>query len=114
MNRWQLIEPHTLVPLLTWLPRIAWYPICKRVKNKDYINYWPYTRGRLASLLKRYGFAFDDLTGIYVNHKFSGVNPIGDRMTSRIFQMLRTFRLINIAYYIAMKVSVLVYIGLKK
>ncbi len=114
MNRWQLIEPHTLIPLLTWLPRVAWHPVCKRVRNKDYINYWPYTRKRLDSLLERRNFKFTDLTKIYVQHKFLGINPIGDRLTSRMVRFLRKMRLDMITYSLALKVSVLVYVGFKK
>lgn len=111
MNRWQLVEPHTLIPLLTWLPRFAWNSVCNKVKGRNYINYWPYTRGRLESLLDRHDLSYTDLTGIYVEHKLMGVNPIGDKITSKFVRILRKFRLMTIAYYIALKVSVLVYIA---
>jgi len=111
MNRWQLIEPHTLIPLLTWLPRFAWNPVCKRISGRDYIKYWPYTRNRLHSLLKRHNLPYKDLTGIYVENKFKGLNPIGDRTTSKIVRLLRKLRLIKIVYYIALKLSVLIYVA---
>lgn len=113
MNRWQVIEPHTLIPLLTWLPKVAWNSVCMRLKKTEYSNVWPYTRGRLHSLIKRHSFSFDDLTNVYVQHKFHGVNPIGNRMTSRIVRLLQRTRLIRIAYYLALKVSVLVYVARK-
>ncbi|MBY8996685.1 MAG: methyltransferase domain-containing protein [Candidatus Thorarchaeota archaeon] len=113
MNRWQLIEPHTLIPLLTWLPRVAWNSVCMRLKKIDFSNVWPYTRGRLQSLFKRHSFSFDDLTNVYVQHKFHGVNPIGNRMTSRIVRLLQRTRLIRIGYFLALKVSVLVYVARK-
>jgi SAM-dependent methyltransferase len=113
MNRWQVIEPHLLIPFMTWLPKATWYSIAKRLTNHDYLRVWPYTRGRLESLLKRHDFSFIDLTSIYVQHKFLGINPIGSRMTSRLVRLLQKLRLMSIAYYLALKVSVLVYIGTK-
>ena len=114
MNRWQLIEPHTLVPLLTWLPRIAWNSVCKKLKGRGYINYWPYTRRRLNKLLSRNKFAYSDMTYVYVIHKMSGKNPVGDRMTSKLVALLKRFRLYSLAYYLALKVSVLLYIAHRK
>ncbi len=113
MNRWQIIEPHTLIPLLTWLPKVAWNSVCMKLKKIDFSNVWPYTRGRLQLLLERHSFSFDDLTNVYVQHKFQGVNPIGDRMTSRIVHILQRTRLIRIAYFLALKVSILVFVGRK-
>ncbi|MBD3405700.1 MAG: methyltransferase domain-containing protein [Candidatus Lokiarchaeota archaeon] len=111
MNRWQLVEPHTLVPLLTWLPRFAWNSVCKKISGKNYINYWPYTRGKLESLLDRHNLNYTDITNIYVEHKLFGINPIGDRTTSRLVRLLKKLHLITIFYYLALKVSVLVYIA---
>ena len=113
MNRWQVIEPHTLIPLLTWLPKVAWNSVCMRLKKIDFSNVWPYTRRRLHSLFKRHSLSFDDLTNVYVQHKLHGVNPIGNRMTSRLVRLLQKTRLIRIAYFLALKVSVLVYVARK-
>jgi len=114
MNRWQLIEPHTLVPLLTWLPRVAWDSVCKKLKGRGYVNYWPYTRRRLHSLLRRKEFVYSDMTYVYVIHKMDGINPVGDRMTSRLVALLKRLRLYSLAYYLALKVSVLLYVAHKK
>jgi 2-polyprenyl-3-methyl-5-hydroxy-6-metoxy-1,4-benzoquinol methylase len=113
MNRWQVVEPHLLVPFMTWLPKFAWNSIAKRLTGREYLNYWPYTRKRLEPLLERHNFSFNDLTRVYVQHKFQGVNPIGSHMTSRMIRLLRKLRLISIAYYLALKVSILVYLGKK-
>ena len=113
MNRWQVIEPHLLVPFMTWFPKIAWYSIAKKLTGQDYLRVWPYTRTKLESLLERQHFSFTDLTHIYVLHKFQGINPIGSRMTSKMVRLLQKLRLISIAYYLALKVSILVYLGKK-
>jgi SAM-dependent methyltransferase len=113
MNRWQLVEPHKLIPFLTWLPRITWNPICLRLRNQNYINYWPYTRKRLHSLLEQLKFRYWDLTYIYVTHKILGLNPIGDKITARVTSILKRFHLMIIAYYFALKFSVLLYVAQK-
>jgi SAM-dependent methyltransferase len=111
MNRWQVIEPHSLIPFLTWLPRFAWNSVSRRLKGNDYINYWPYTRGRLNRLLKSHGLEWRDLTHIYVSHKMSGVNPVGSRTTSRLMNVLKRLRLELVAFHLALKVSVLLYVA---
>lgn len=113
MNRWQLIEPHLLIPFMTWLPRIAWYSVARRLAAYDYTRVYPYTRGRLVSLLKRHDFSFKDLTSVYIQHKFLGINPIGSRMTSRIVRLLQKLHLMKIAYYAATRVSILVFVATK-
>lgn len=111
MNRWQLIEPHTLIPLLTWLPRVAWNSMCKKLKKRGYVNYWPYTRRRLHKLLARKEFAYSDMTYVYVIHKMSGLNPVGDSTTSKLVGLLKRLRLDSLSYYLALKVSVLLYVA---
>jgi SAM-dependent methyltransferase len=110
MNRWQVIEPHKLIPFLTWLPRITWHPICKRIKDEDYVFYWPYSRGRLEKLLNKLDLRYKDVTYIYVQHKFYGANPIGSKTTASIVRLVKKLGLLSILYYLALKVSVLVYI----
>jgi 2-polyprenyl-3-methyl-5-hydroxy-6-metoxy-1,4-benzoquinol methylase len=113
MNRWQVIEPHKLIPFLTWLPRATWHPISRRIRRQDYLNYWPYTRRRLRKLLHRRGFEFQDVTTIYVQHKITGVSPIGDRMSARLIRLMRQLRLGGVAYYLGMKVSLLLFLAWK-
>ncbi|MFX0126217.1 MAG: class I SAM-dependent methyltransferase [Candidatus Hodarchaeota archaeon] len=110
MNRWQLIEPHKLIPFLTWLPKKAWHPICKTLRGQDYIYYWPYTRKRAQNLFIRHGLLYQDMTDIYVLNKFTGINPIGNRTTSKIFSLMRRFHLSSMAYALALKISVLLYL----
>lgn len=93
-----------------------WFNYLPAIHHTDVYNYsniWSYTRGRLQSLFKRHSYSFDDLTNVYVQHKLHGVNPIGNRMTSRIVRLLRRTRLIRIAYFLALKVRILVYVARK-
>lgn len=38
-NIYALVEPHTRVPLLTWHPRIFWFPIQRHFKSKSNYSY---------------------------------------------------------------------------
>ena len=109
MNRWQLLEPHKLIPCLTWLPRIFWHPICKRITGADYINYWPYTRKRVKKLLNKFNLKYIDMSYIYVENKFLGKNPVGSRTTRKLLYFLLKLRLRRVAYILALKVTVLIY-----
>ncbi len=111
MNRWQLLEPHKLIPFLTWLPTLFWHPLCRKLRNQDYIFYWPYTRKRLESLYKRHNLKFQDLSDIYVSNKFMGINPVGSRTTARLISVMKQLRLTRFAYILALKVTVLVYLS---
>lgn len=111
MNRWQLIEPHKLIPLLTWLPKRAWHPMCRKIKGTNYLLYFPYTRKRIQKLFRDHNLLYRDMTNIYVTNKFMGINPIGSRTTSKIHSTLRKFHLLNIAYCLGLKVSVLLYLA---
>jgi SAM-dependent methyltransferase len=111
MNRWQLVEPHRLIPFMTWGPRITWHPISKRFRDMDYIDYWPYTRKRIERLFKNHGLSYRDMTDIYIQHKFSGANPIGDRATNKVFTLMKKVGLSKVSYALAFKVSILLYVA---
>lgn len=113
MNQYQIVEPHKSLPLLTWLPRVFWHPLCKKLTGTDYRNYWPYTRDMLEELLERHQFRYQDMTYVYVWHKFAGKNPIGDPATYHIFRLLRQLGLGSLAFILALKVSILVYLARK-
>ena len=53
------------------------------------------------------------MTYIYVIHKMTGKNPVGDRMTSKLVALMNRLRLFPLAYYLALKVSVLLYVARK-
>lgn len=113
MNRWQIVEPHKLIPFLTWLPRIFWHPISRRIRGMNYINYWPYTRKRLKRLFERHNLNYVDLTSIYITNKFTGRNPIGGKILSRILSYLNRLGFSKLAYSLALKISVLLYVARK-
>jgi len=109
MNRWQILEPHKLIPFHTWLPKRTWHPICKKLRGEDYIYYWPYTRKRLQKLLTRHNLRYQDMSDIYVQNKLTGKNPIGSKTTAKVSSFLKKFHLTKIAYILALRVTVLLY-----
>ena len=110
MNRWQILEPHKLIPFLTWLPRPFWHPICKKLTGTNYLNYWPYTRKRAKNLFDKFNLKCYDMSHIYVENKFLGKNPVGSRTTRKILNFLLKLRLRRIAYILALRVTVLLYL----
>ena len=109
MNRWQLLEPHKLIPFLTWLPQPCWRPVCKKLTGMDYINYWPCTRKRAQNLFTRFNLQYSDMSFIYVENKFLGKNPMGSKTTRRLLGLLLKLGLRRVAYIFALKVTVLIY-----
>jgi len=60
-NKYQIIEPHFLLPFLSWIPRpLANIYVKIAHKGKSYDQYYPRTRRQLSSLIGKYRTA--DLT----------------------------------------------------
>jgi ubiquinone/menaquinone biosynthesis C-methylase UbiE len=60
-NKYQIIEPHFLLPFLSWIPRpLANIYIRTARRGKSYDQYYPRTRRQLSSLIGKYRTA--DLT----------------------------------------------------
>ncbi|MHA2051141.1 MAG: class I SAM-dependent methyltransferase, partial [Promethearchaeota archaeon] len=112
-NRYALLEPHTRIPLVTWLPRIFRQPIQQKFPIKtSYLisNIYPYTFKKLKSLCKRHSLEFTDFTSIYILHKFARLGYIGNRFLRLITQLFKKLKLLGILYYIAYKFSVIIFV----
>lgn len=112
-NKYNLIEPHSGVPLVTWLPRIFWYPIQRHYKKKSkYLisDIYPYTFKRLKSFCKKHKLEFIDFTSFYVSHKFSKMEYIGNNIFRYIIKLLKKIKLINLFYYLAYKFSQIIFV----
>lgn len=109
-NRYQIREPHTLIPLLTWLPEPCWNPICKLIKKHRYPNYHPYTIKKLRKLCGEVGFIHRNYTWFYAWNKISNINHIGDPTLKKLMNIIKKFKLSKLAYPIAEKVSVILFI----
>ncbi len=63
-NRYEILEPHTLIPFLTWFPRSWWNSI-----SRSKFDVSPYTVKRLRELCRRTGFSCEDFTWFYASEK---------------------------------------------
>ncbi|MFW9827190.1 MAG: methyltransferase domain-containing protein [Candidatus Thorarchaeota archaeon] len=111
-NRYNLIEPHTRIPLITWLPKIFWKPFEKIYKSRSNYrisNIYPYTFKRLSSFCKRHKLNYEDYTSVYISHKLYDLDYIGNRYVKFLVKLLKAFGLINLFYYLAYKFSVIIY-----
>jgi len=109
-NRYQIREPHTLIPFLTWLPRPCWNPICRLIRKRQYRNYYPYTLGMLEKLCRKVGLIFNNYTWFYARNKTSNIEHIGDPTLRKLVEIIWKLKLSKLAYVIAEKVSVILFI----
>lgn len=99
MNRWQIIEPHFLVPFMTWLPKQTWN-IVHRLKTKNpsakYTQcYFPYTKARLKLLMHQLHLENEDYTWFYASEKIRHPEQIGNpilRVLVKLFRVLKSNR----------------------
>jgi len=60
-NRWQLVEPHYRLAFLSWLPHGWRTPYLKWMGRGEYYDCEPLTMTALEALLRRSGFAFENM-----------------------------------------------------
>ena len=124
MNRWEILEPHWLIPFFTWTPRFMWdrfFPLAVRFSpiakkgprpNIRYSqHYFPYTRKMMEDLLECSRFV--DMTSLYAREKVSDPDYIGSKRTRAVVKFLRSLKLTPLALVLAKKVSVLVFVCVK-
>ena len=110
-NRYAVREPHTSIPFLTWLPRPCWDSICGLTKwKRPTYGCYPYTVGRLRKLCGKVGFTCSNYTWFYARNKVSNIERIGDPTLKKIVKTIRKLKLSKLAYIIAEKVSVILFI----
>jgi SAM-dependent methyltransferase len=113
-NKYQIQEPHTHIPFLTWFPRPFWNAIHKIVKNRPLIGvYYPYTISMLDKLCRDRGFSCKNYTWLYIWNKVSNVEYIGSPTARKIVKALRKLRLANQISLFAQKFSVLLFVCTK-
>ena len=61
-NRWQLIEPHYNLPLLSWLKGRAASACVRLLRRGPHYDCKPLSKWEVTSLLRRAGFVYDDVT----------------------------------------------------
>lgn len=125
MNRWEIMEPHWLIPFFTWMPRFLWdrmFPqlirICSKANSANtnirYTDhYFPYTKSMLTNLLTQSKLKFRDFTSFYAQEKINDPEYIGSSYARAIVKLLRSVMLTSLAIAIASKLSVLVFVCYK-
>ena len=112
-NRYDLIEPHTKLPFLTWFPKILWQPMERIFKSKSHYhisNIYPYTFRRLKSFCNKHNLQFTDFTSIYVLHKFMKLEYIGNTLIRKFVKFLKSVNLLKLFYFLAYRFSVIIFI----
>ena len=113
INRYELVEPHTNIPFLTWFPRIFWQTLDRKLnklKNYHISEIYPYTFRKLKSFCKRHNLQYTDFTYIYTFHKFADLEYIGNRMIRFVVKFLKKIRMLKLFYYLAYKFSVIIFV----
>lgn len=108
-NRYEIREPHTQIPFLTWLPRCMWEKVCLFLKNHRF-NCYPYTYKEMHQVFVKNGMTAKDVTWIYAANKVFHEWYVGDHTTRTIVALLKRLSLAALAYTLAKKVSVLLFI----
>ena len=110
-NKYQINEPHTLIPLLTWFPRPCWNTIHKIFKKQPLKDmYYPYTVSMLKRLCCDTNFNFKNFTWMYAFNKISKTDYIGNRTVRKIAQIINKVGLSTAAQVLAEKFSIIVFV----
>ena len=110
-NKYQINEPHTLIPLLTWFPRPCWKKIHKFVKKRPLKDeYYPYTLRMLKRLCDETDFSYTNFTWMYAYNKTSKTDYIGNRTVRKIAQTINRLGLSRAAQILAEKFSIIVFV----
>jgi len=104
-NRYQMIEPHTGIWFLTWLPRPCWDAVCKLFKRERFKCY-PYTVGELRALCQKHNLLCENFTWVYASEKLR--HP--EYITNPITKALKKLKLLRATLSIAEKVSVIMFV----
>jgi SAM-dependent methyltransferase len=114
-NRYQIHEPHTLIPFLTWFPRQCWNEIHKIIKKYPMkAMFYPYSLGMLKKLCRDTKFDYTDFTWIYALKKMSKTDYIGNQTVRRFAKLINTMGMSRAAQIIAEKVSIIVFVCTKQ
>lgn len=115
-NKFQINEPHTLIPFLTWFPRPCWEVIHKFLKGCPMPGYgvYPYTFRMVRSLCRKTKFSHTNFTWLYTLYKTSNIDYIGNPTVRKIAQTLKKSGLLRPAQILAEKLSIIVFVCRKQ
>ena len=112
-NKLQVFEPHTQIPFLTWFPKPCWNALHKLYRKEplyyqDTLN--PYTIQKLTKLCQQTSFTYKDYTWLYTYNKLSNTQNIKNPLLRKIAKTIKTLKLSKITYYIAQRLSVIIFV----
>lgn len=113
-NKYQIREPHTHIPFLTWFPRPCWNSIYRFIRKRPMPSYYPYTTRKLKRLCRETSFTCKNYTWFYTWNKISNIKHIGDQTLKRMAKTIKKLRLSKQAYLFAEKVSEIVFVCVKQ
>src|SRR3989442_6867239 len=104
MNRWEILEPHWLIPFFTWTPRFMWdrffplavrfSPIAKkrpRPNIRYFQHYFSYTRKMMEDLFE--GSRIVDMTRLYSRGKVSDPDYIGSKSNTTVVELCSNLKI---------------------
>jgi SAM-dependent methyltransferase len=110
-NKFQIHEPHTLIPLLTWFPTACWNPIHKFLKKRPLSEmFYPYTVRMLKKLCNETSFSYTNFTWVYALKKTSKTDYIGNKTVRRIAKTINKLGLSRAAQILAERFSIIVFV----
>jgi len=112
-NKYQIREPHTKIPFLTWFPQQTWNAILRHFEKQATFTYYPYTIRRLKELCTATCFSYQNYTWFYARNKIIG-ESIADPLVRKMTKLMRMLGLTVGASFLAEKVSVILFICQKE
>ena len=114
MNRWQIFEPHLMVPFMTWLPKQTWNIVYRLKMRKHGIkytqNYFPYTKAQLKRLTQQLQLESDDYTWFYASEKILQPEQIGSPILRTLIKLFRVLKLDRLMIKLAERVSLIIFV----
>lgn len=115
MNRWQIFEPHLMVPFMTWLPHQMWDVVYKlktrRFSGTKYTqHYFPYTKARLKRLTQQLQLMSQDYTWVYGSEKICKPEQIGSSILRNLVKLLKAMKCDWFMIRLAERVSPIIFV----
>lgn len=84
-NKYEIREPHSNLPFISWLPRWIYKPVVRKIFHDDV---YPYTAKRFNELAERAEFSTKNFTWMYVSKKIGKINYIGNTIVRPLVRIL--------------------------
>ena len=115
MNRWQIFEPHLMVPFMTWLPQqirdMVYKLKTRRFGGTKYTqHYFPYTKARLERLTQQLQLASIDYTWVYGSEKICKPEQIGSSILRNLVKLFKAMKCDWFMIRLAEKVSPIIFV----